>query len=311
MDYIYRIMPVVRNYDWGRPAESSLVYRLFSQQASMCPGLGTNDLKAKYYAELWIGDHDAAPCRVMSHRRQPLYEPDVLAASSDRCTGVSDSHTGLEDVGSVNNCTRNPQGLRLSSIYMLMGRRLLGYEIDGPSILLKVLSIAKPLSLQIHPDQECAARMYKEKYATIVDCQAKPEMCLALCDFRFMCGLRPLSDIVLYADRYPSFARLIGDSLVSEMRNGSSASDGSIYLRLCRRLLTEVGETPLIDELVSMVQSRDDHDLSEEVLLTLRAMHGSEICICFAFILNCVEMQAGESCFIPPNTLHSYISGRC
>ncbi|GIX61216.1 mannose-6-phosphate isomerase [Babesia caballi] len=304
---IYLITPVVRNYDWGMPARSSLVYRLHAHGA---PGACLGNLENTPFAELWIGDHDSAPCKVQQLRSHVTGE-DGLQFRANDCNGVAVNEAAAAAAGESPGTGPEAAPVeRLSAVYRRMGMQLFGREVIGPRILLKVLSIARPLSLQVHPDPECALRMYSQKHPSIVDSQAKPEMSVALTRFRAMCGLRPLGEIVSYAERYPPFARMIG-GLLEEMRQAEGGNCGGTYYRLCERLLLEQEELAAVDALVDLVKQRPERDLSEEVFLTLNGTYGTEYAIVFAFVLNCIEVQRGDAFFIPPNTLHSYISGDC
>ncbi|CDR97438.1 phosphomannose isomerase type I family protein, putative [Babesia bigemina] len=309
---IYRIKPVVRNYDWGAPARSSLVYRLYSHVAGLPSTPPADEAGNTPYAELWVGDHDSAPCIVIDLKTRVPCASRVQEATD----GPEHGSTGSPSTSSTKGVTQgftpsNGQGERLSAVYKRMGMQLFGQENNGVPILLKVLSIAKPLSLQIHPDPDTALKMFAQKHPSIVDCQAKPEMSVALSTFRAMCGLRPLSEIIRYAERYPPFASMIGTDVLECMRQAKPAEVGAIYAKLCRRLLLEQGEINVIEELVKLVKERTDHDISEQVMITLNDQYGKDICVSFAFVLNCVEIQRGEAFFIPPNVLHSYISGNC
>lgn len=46
-----KITPVVKNYDWGRSDEQSLVFQYSGQ----------NHFKEAKYAELWMGSHPSGP----------------------------------------------------------------------------------------------------------------------------------------------------------------------------------------------------------------------------------------------------------
>ena len=51
------------NYDWGKVGEASIVYKKLEDA-------GIKDLdKSKPYAELWMGDHEKAPCRLPNGKR--------------------------------------------------------------------------------------------------------------------------------------------------------------------------------------------------------------------------------------------------
>lgn len=51
-----------------------------------------------------------------------------------------------------------------------------------------MLSVAKALSIQAHPDKDLAARLHKEQPEVYKDDNHKPEMALALTNFEALCG---------------------------------------------------------------------------------------------------------------------------
>jgi mannose-6-phosphate isomerase len=54
--------------------------------------------------------------------------------------------------------------------------------------LLQVLSVAKPLSIQAHPDKALAEKLHAERPDTYKDDNHKPEMAIAITDFRALFG---------------------------------------------------------------------------------------------------------------------------
>ncbi|ORM40071.1 Mannose-6-phosphate isomerase 1 [Babesia sp. Xinjiang] len=302
LECLYRITPIVRNYDWGVQGPSSLVCRLYlhGENTSSLPNL--KDIESTPYAELWIGDHDSAPCKLSSLRKN--HAESIIDHS---CKEATDGCTKDNDAVDAKECYKE----RLGTVYSRMQKVFLDNGPVGCKILFKVLAIAKPLSLQVHPDPENALRLFKAKHPGIADGQAKPEMSVALSPFRAMCGLRPITEILSYAAKYPPFAKMISEDLLSDMRHIDEESIGPIYFRLCKTILTAQSDSDLVDHLVEAVKLTTDHDLSEEVFLLLNKHYGTDVSITFAFILNCIGVQPGDAFFIPPNTLHSYISGNC
>ncbi len=53
----------------------------------------------------------------------------------------------------------------------------------------KILSIAKALPLQLHPNREMAAELHKKDPSSYTDPNHKPEIALALTKFESFCGL--------------------------------------------------------------------------------------------------------------------------
>ncbi|TVY92689.1 Mannose-6-phosphate isomerase, partial [Lachnellula willkommii] len=58
-----------------------------------------------------------------------------------------------------------------------------------------ILSIAKALPLQIHPDKDLAARLHKKEPSKFSDENHKPEIAVALSKFEVFVGFKPLLEI--------------------------------------------------------------------------------------------------------------------
>ena len=70
--------------------------------------------------------------------------------------------------------------------------------------LLKVLCCSEPLSIQSHPDKATAAKLHAILPKEFPDANHKPEVLLALNDFRMMAGFRPSKEIVTDLDASPA-----------------------------------------------------------------------------------------------------------
>ena len=75
---------------------------------------------------------------------------------------------------------------------------------------LQVLSVAKALSVQAHPDKALAEQLHARNPAAYADDNHKPEMAIALTRFQAMCGFRPVNEILLHVTSVPELRNLIG-----------------------------------------------------------------------------------------------------
>lgn len=76
-----------------------------------------------------------------------------------------------------------------------MGKPILDkFGADLP-FLPKILSIAKALPLQIHPDKDLAAKLHKKDPEKYGDSNHKPEIAVALSKFEVFVGFKPLDEI--------------------------------------------------------------------------------------------------------------------
>jgi mannose-6-phosphate isomerase len=89
------------------------------------------------------------------------------------------------------------------------GRSLLDLVADNPALLgtdisekyskklpflFKVLSIAKALSIQAHPNKKLAEQLHAKDPKNYPDDNHKPEMAIAITPFEGLCGFRPLPE---------------------------------------------------------------------------------------------------------------------
>ncbi|MEY4560343.1 MAG: mannose-6-phosphate isomerase, class, partial [Actinomycetota bacterium] len=78
--------------------------------------------------------------------------------------------------------------------------------------LVKFLAAANPLSIQAHPSKAHAARQFLNHHPSYSDANHKPELIIAITDFRALCGFRPAAelqaDLDALAAAYPGFETL-------------------------------------------------------------------------------------------------------
>jgi mannose-6-phosphate isomerase len=74
----------------------------------------------------------------------------------------------------------------------------------------QVLSVAKALSVQAHPDKALAEVLHARNPSAYGDDNHKPEMAIALTPFLAMCGFRPVTEILLHVTSVPELRSLIG-----------------------------------------------------------------------------------------------------
>ena len=159
---IYKLVCASQNYDWGKPANSSLV----------AEALRENDISvdnSKSYAEYWMGTHPNGPSKIIKNGKEIL----------------------------------------------------LSEEINGQlSYLFKILSINKPLSIQMHPDKPFAEILHKTLPKFYKDDNHKPELFIALSDFELLFGFVSLNKAVEIVKKYKNIFNLKeGEKLINEPNN--------------------------------------------------------------------------------------------
>ena len=75
----------------------------------------------------------------------------------------------------------------------------------------KILSIAKALPLQIHPNKDLAAKLHKQNPEQFTDDNHKPEIAIALGPFEVFAGWKPTSEIQSLFDTLPPLQKFLPD----------------------------------------------------------------------------------------------------
>jgi mannose-6-phosphate isomerase len=231
-------------------------------------------------AELWIGAHPDSPSRVVRDgKSESLAE--VIAARP------------LAELG-----------LGVASRF---GPRL--------PFLLKVISAARPLSLQVHPDKQHAERAYAAQQAApggprdYTDDNHKPELICALRDgFAGLCGFRPVPD-----SRH-LFAAL-GVPGLAEISDRLECADPASGLRnVVTSVLTSGTDQA---RLIAAVRHACERVAAQGgvwgpacgAYAVLAASYPADPGVLVALLLNYVELAAGEAVFVGAGVPHCYLRG--
>lgn len=154
----------------------------------------------------------------------------------------------------------------------------LSTPLSGFPFLLKVISVGKPLSLQVHPDKYSAVTLHKSNPSSYPDPNPKPEILIATTPFKALCGFLPRDTVV--------------SNLKGTVISGYSFKD-VVYApeTLITTAVTTLRKTSPVVSLLASVYGEND----PAVLAPL--------------FMNYVELLPGEALVIPPLEPHCYISG--
>lgn len=237
------------------------------------------------YAEFWMGTHGSGPSFVLS--------------------GDADLPTLLSWIRA------NPA---------VLGEKVVKtWGADLP-FLFKVLSVAKSLSIQAHPDKELAMALNKKNPGVYRDSNHKPEMAVALTEFEALCGFVSAKEFKDVIATVPEIAELVGDEFAG-MISDAKVEDGCQEARvLLQSVFTKLMSTRKgkVTEMVSRLKSRLDSESmvrmlteKEELVLLLEKQHPADIGVLSAYFFNHVKLHPGEALYIGANEPHAYISGEC
>ena len=232
-------------------------------------------------AELWIGDHPNGPSRV------------IEAAGT----------TPLRDW-----CAER-------------GEDALGPGREQLPFLVKILAAGEPLSIQLHPNAQQAADGYAREQAAGIppddpkrsysDANAKVEALCALERFEALCGFRAGEEVRrLVADSHSRVAAELLDEVDTGIEDRELA--GALF-RLVLRVSAEAAPRAreLAEELTRYGQRESDVTAEAEAgwIAQLAAVHPGDRMLIAPLLLNLLVLERGQALEVPPNTVHSYLSG--
>lgn len=229
------------------------------------------DFKLKddeFYSEMWFGDYPDFPARVLK-------------------TGEL-----LKDALDKNKET-------------LLGNKVIS-QLDGQlPFLPKILSIAKALPLQIHPNKDLAAKLHAKDPDNFTDPNHKPEIAVALSKFEVFAGFKPLSEIsplfqlpALRSFVPPNTTQWTDQTLREVTRTLLKADDATVR-RVSDSLLStsksDLGNAAYILDLLPRLQKQyGAEDPGSLVALTC---------------MNFMVLGPGDALYIPADGIHAYLSG--
>ncbi|KAH8582101.1 mannose-6-phosphate isomerase [Cryptosporidium sp. chipmunk genotype I] len=277
------------------------------------------------YAELWYGSHVSSPSQVSFNGK--VFEK-----------------VTLDDVIS---CSFAKQALISSSSSCNIGTNTTNQ--NKIPFLLKILSISKPLSLQVHPDKALAKELHSAFPCIYSDDNHKPEIAIALSEFETFCGFKDTLEILSLLESFPETLEIFGTSLefISKTVNkykrdklpsiGTNSNDQNqedplftIKKDLFINMLNSKPETinDALSKLVTRLERNQDLyssssssvkktntstaiALIEGLILRLHHHFPLDIGIISPLLLNYYKLNPGDAIFIGAGTIHSYISGEC
>ncbi|KAM7524214.1 hypothetical protein LguiA_014116 [Lonicera macranthoides] len=288
---IYRLRCSVQNYDWGRIGSESTVAKLFSLNSKV------EIEEEKPYAEMWMGAHQSLPSFLVKS-----------AENGDESNGQEEKS---EKVSLKDWIAQNPE---------VLGDKVVEKWGNNFPFLFKVLSVAKALSIQAHPDKELAAVLHKLEPNVYKDDNHKPEMVLALTDFEALCGFISNEELVGVLQNVPEIVEIVGSAQVNQfVQVNEEDGEGKVKATL-QALFTQLmsASKVVISEVLSKLISRLNMESKvrqltgkEELVLRLEKQYPDDVGIIAAFLFNYVKLNAGEALYLGANELHAYLYGEC
>ncbi|KAK6076251.1 mannose-6-phosphate isomerase [Seiridium cupressi] len=241
---------------------------LAAQLCERTPGIDFNVKNDEFYSEMWFGDYPDFPARKL------------------------DSGELLKDVIDANK-------------EQLLGKKVIEkYDAQLP-FLPKILSIAKALPLQIHPNKELATKLHEKDPENFTDPNHKPEIAVALSKFEVFAGFKPLSQIE------PLFKLKPLQQFVPA--NTGNWSDETLRNVTRNILKTDLKEVEKVQKQLAQAPKSDLGDSSYmlDLLPRLQDQYGRDDAgnLVALLLMNFLVFNAGDAIFIPADGIHAYLSG--
>ncbi|OII73622.1 mannose-6-phosphate isomerase [Cryptosporidium ubiquitum] len=285
------------------------------------------------YAELWYGSHISSPSKVSFNGNilENMTLDDIISSIFSR--------KNSSFVSEYNQKNQNPNSLDLTinptSVTTYTGKSTHHNKIP---FLLKILSISKPLSLQVHPDKTLAKELHSSFPSIYSDDNHKPEIAIALSEFETLCGFKDTLEILSLLEGFPEILPIFGISLefifeTINSYNGDKLPSTdqnqdplfTIKKELFINMLNSKPETinDALSRLVARLTKNKSHLSSnsntntttvasiESLILRLHYHFPLDIGIISPLLLNYYKLNPGDAIFIGAGTIHSYISGEC
>jgi len=238
-------------------------------------------------AELWMGAHPKAPSlAILPEGKKPL---DVLIRSEPEAT------LGLDCVSRF--------GAQLPFLF-------------------KILSAARPLSIQVHPEKRKAERGYdKEERASVPidspdrayrDRNHKPELAVALTPFEALLGFRSIEEIIaLTKDLLPPEQR----KFIDRLGKYPERIELSVFFYSLMSQAVEHRKA-LLDQVTARIDAKLGAGQGDEVeapawkaVLRLAKLWPGDIGALGPLLFNLLSLEPGEAVFIGPGQPHAYLGG--
>lgn len=231
------------------------------------------------YSELWIGSHPKSPSEIEIDGK--LFPLNLVISE-------------------------NPESILGKNVFQKFGAQL--------PFLLKVLSAAKALSIQLHPNKKQAEVLHAKDPKNYPDDNHKPEIAISLDHLTALAGFLPVEEIKKNLSKHSEIAEFAGQDLVDAVLNSNSELDEKEKIKILYSAIMKKSEDhEALERIIKKWVARLSafiHNSNDEIqFLKQNKLYGSDVGLFSFFFFNLVELKEGQAIFTDAGVPHAYIVG--
>lgn len=146
---------------------------------------------------------------------------------------------------------------------------------------------------------------------SIQDDNHKPEMAIALTDFRGLCGFLPIPDIKAYLRNVPELRALVSDQVADRFLSAEGPEEREQLQNLFSALMQADPNAVNVQlsHLVARYNAENERSDVKDLVLSLNEQYPGDVGVFCPFMLNYVRLETGQAIFLGAGEPHAYISG--
>lgn len=238
----------------------------------------------KPYAELWMGTHESGPSFLIGEGKSRTLKSWI---------------------------SENPN---------VLGDEVVEKWGSDLPFLFKVLSVAKALSIQAHPDKELARTLHKLQPHVYKDDNHKPEMALAITEFQALCGFVSLGELKIVLKDVPEIVEVVGSADANQVLDVSEEDGKEKVKSVLQSIFTQLmsANKEMVSKIITKLKIRLQMESQvrqltdkEQLVLRLEKQYPGDVGVISAFFFNYVKLNPGEALYLGANEPHAYLYGEC
>lgn len=158
--------------------------------------------------------------------------------------------------------------------------------------LFKLLSIAQPLSIQVHPNKAQAVELHSQNTSLYPDDNYKPEMCIAVSPMKLFYGFKSQEEISDVLQSTPELKNLVGE-----------LQDLPIMIQ--KLYENENVTKEYVNQYIERTRGSDN------IYELTNSFYPGDTGVFFSMFMHYLEINPGEAILIHPTDPHAYIEGEC